>query len=196
MTTDMAPFAQNRRARQLFPAKTRMGALEAFSKGAAPGIPDSIHHRGSSQLQNRAHVILRRTVLQCPAPRAHELRLVHVSDLDSEHGKGQVPVTVFDSAVSAVRAARGRPLAIESHWLSPECALALLMHYRDLSVVQWYGPAAAFAGRTIVLGFFSATLTIYVHLLRPGALLTLARLQAAPQYRADPLNTLRSCVDN
>jgi hypothetical protein len=124
-------------------------STRSLFKRAAPGAPDSIHHHGSSQLRNRAHVILRRAALQCPAPRAHGLRLVRVSDLDSEHGKGQVTVTVSDSAVTAVRAARGRPLAIESHWLSPECALALLMHYRDLSVVQWYGPAAAFAGRVV-----------------------------------------------
>lgn len=83
----------------------------------------------------------------------------------------------------------------ESYWSSLECALALLMHYRDL----WgndLGLRLDLVGRAFVLDFFSATLTTYVHLLREDAPLTLPTpTSCAIPPRRIILDTLLSCVE-
>lgn len=92
--------------------------------------------------------------------------------------------------------ADGPAMFPESYWASLECALALLMHYRDL----WCNEMDLrlhLVGRAFVLDFFSATLTTYVHLLRPDAPLTSASTvgAAAIPPRQIILDTLRSCVE-
>ncbi|KAJ4158142.1 uncharacterized protein LMH87_008681 [Akanthomyces muscarius] len=92
--------------------------------------------------------------------------------------------------------ADGPSLFAESYWSSLECALALLMHYRDLWCNDM-GLRLHLVGRAFVLDFFSATLTTYVHLLRPDAPLTSASTTsgAAIPPRQIILDTLRSCVE-
>lgn len=89
----------------------------------------------------------------------------------------------------------GPTLFPESYWSSLECALALLMHYRDLWCNET-GMRLDLVGRGFVLDFFSATLTTYVHLLRAEAPLTdaTARTCAIPP-RQIILDLLHSCVD-
>lgn len=90
----------------------------------------------------------------------------------------------------------GPSLFPESYWSSLECALALLMHYRDLWCNDM-GLRLHLVGRAFVLDFFSATLTTYVHLLRPDAPLTSASTAggAAIPPRQIILDTLQSCVE-
>jgi hypothetical protein len=97
----------------------------------------------------------------------------------------------------------GPVLFPESYWSSLECALALLVHYRDLWCND-LGLRLDLVGRAFVLDFFSATLTTYVHLLRADAPLTSATPTPTPTPtptscaippRQIILDTLFSCVE-
>lgn len=92
--------------------------------------------------------------------------------------------------------ADGPTMFPESYWPSLECALAILMHYREFWCNDM-GLRLHLVGRAFVLDIFSATLTTYVHLLRPDAPLTSASTLsgAAIPPRQIILDTLRSCVE-
>lgn len=83
----------------------------------------------------------------------------------------------------------------ESYWGSLECSLAILMHYRDLWATE-NTMRQDLVGRAFVLDFFSASLTIALHVLRKDAPLASAAAMGChipPQQII--LETLRNCID-
>jgi hypothetical protein len=83
----------------------------------------------------------------------------------------------------------------DSYWPSLECALALLMHYREL----WGGDPDQrldLLGRSFVLDFFTASLTVYLYMLRSDAPLAGAEQAGCEVWpRQIILDTMHSCVD-